>query len=377
MSNRTIVELNHDYSPRNNVRDLLVWALQMRAYMGSADPDTLPNGVAFLHFRHHSEPCPLPRQPRDGHGRIRPDIAAKIVDDMLAAMYAPEQEGVDAALGEPKASEHISPERRRGLEEAARISEGDDMSEYITKCRNCPATGGRPFNCIGDCDLYEEPKESGDAARDGARGSAATGANPNYASADVERMREALIQARGALRLDCMVDNDGKPFGTTTVALDAIDAALLSLSRGREGVEDISGPAVAAPIASTAEASAADDGSRGKHPMPEWAKARLAQARQGWRPITAADVGKTMLVTNNIKARNAHGEMSHRWITWIQKADKPKETGKYVGFDCADRLIHDLTHCAPIPVPEPETVSDERAGAVAAQRRVANTPCKG
>jgi hypothetical protein len=32
----------------------------------------------------------------------------------------PSQEGASEALGEPKASEHISPERRRGLEEAAK-----------------------------------------------------------------------------------------------------------------------------------------------------------------------------------------------------------------------------------------------------------------
>lgn len=39
-------------------------------------------------------------------------------------------------------------------------------------------------------------------------------------------MRNALVQARGALLLDHMVDDDGKPFGTTVVAIEAIDAAL-------------------------------------------------------------------------------------------------------------------------------------------------------
>lgn len=42
--------------------------------------------------------------------------------------------------------------------------------------------------------------------------------------------RDALIQARGALRLDVMVDDDGKPFGTTVVAMEAIDAALAKAS---------------------------------------------------------------------------------------------------------------------------------------------------
>lgn len=37
---------------------------------------------------------------------------------------------------------------------------------------------------------------------------------------------EACIQARGALRLDVMRDDDGKPFGTTTVALEALHAAI-------------------------------------------------------------------------------------------------------------------------------------------------------
>ncbi|MBX3380931.1 MAG: hypothetical protein KF805_12635 [Phycisphaeraceae bacterium] len=40
------------------------------------------------------------------------------------------------------------------------------------------------------------------------------------------RLREACVQARGALLLDHMVDDTGKPYGTTTVALEAIHAAL-------------------------------------------------------------------------------------------------------------------------------------------------------
>lgn len=59
MSNRTIVELNHDYCPRDDARELIEWALMMRYYMGNADPAHLPNGVTYLHYRHHSEPCPL------------------------------------------------------------------------------------------------------------------------------------------------------------------------------------------------------------------------------------------------------------------------------------------------------------------------------
>ena len=39
-------------------------------------------------------------------------------------------------------------------------------------------------------------------------------------------MYAALIQARGALLLDHMVDDNGKPFGTTVVALEFIDKAI-------------------------------------------------------------------------------------------------------------------------------------------------------
>jgi len=39
-------------------------------------------------------------------------------------------------------------------------------------------------------------------------------------------MYEALIQARGALRLDAMVDERGEPYGTTVEALKVINKAL-------------------------------------------------------------------------------------------------------------------------------------------------------
>ena len=69
-----------------------------------------------------------------------------------------------------------------------------------------------------------------------------------------------------------------------------------------------------------------------------------------WRAITKNDVGKTMLVTNNLHAQNARGDMSHKWIGWIQESNDPK-WGDYICFDEADRRITGLTHCAPIPAP--------------------------
>lgn len=41
----------------------------------------------------------------------------------------------------------------------------------------------------------------------------------------------AMHQARGALRLDAMIDDDGKPFGTTVEALKALDEALDALTQ--------------------------------------------------------------------------------------------------------------------------------------------------
>jgi hypothetical protein len=65
MSNRSIVELNHDYCPRDDAVELIEWALRMRYYMGNADRAYLPSGVTFLHYRHHSEPSPLAPPQKD------------------------------------------------------------------------------------------------------------------------------------------------------------------------------------------------------------------------------------------------------------------------------------------------------------------------
>jgi hypothetical protein len=64
MSNRTLVELNHDHCP--DIYDdkwLLLWAESMAAYMRSGRKEELPRGVTFKHMRHHSEPDPM-----SGHG---------------------------------------------------------------------------------------------------------------------------------------------------------------------------------------------------------------------------------------------------------------------------------------------------------------------
>jgi hypothetical protein len=62
MSNRTMLELNHDCCPRED--ELLEWARALRLYMRSGDPEKLPDGVTWFGMRHHSDPCPLGEPPR-------------------------------------------------------------------------------------------------------------------------------------------------------------------------------------------------------------------------------------------------------------------------------------------------------------------------
>lgn len=61
MSNRTLVELNHDYCPslgRDGVC-LQVWAESMAEYMRTGRKKSLPRGVTFKHMRYHSDPDPM------------------------------------------------------------------------------------------------------------------------------------------------------------------------------------------------------------------------------------------------------------------------------------------------------------------------------
>lgn len=55
MSNRTLIELNHDYCPidEEHANDL---GQKLSLYMRSADKSWLPEGVVFKSMRHHSEP---------------------------------------------------------------------------------------------------------------------------------------------------------------------------------------------------------------------------------------------------------------------------------------------------------------------------------
>jgi hypothetical protein len=71
-----------------------------------------------------------------------------------------------------------------------------------------------------------------------------------------------------------------------------------------------------------------------------------------WKPITGPMKGK-YLITNNITARDASGQMSHVWVGYIiENYSGPDWHGKFVSFDDADRKIHEITHYAEIPMPE-------------------------
>lgn len=64
-----------------------------------------------------------------------------------------------------------------------------------------------------------------------------------------------------------------------------------------------------------------------------------------WRPIKTAPKDRRRLLTNNLHARDAHGQMSHVWIGYpIRRAD-----GEWVTFDDYDVRARNLTHWHPLP----------------------------
>lgn len=63
MSNRTMLEFNHDFAPRRG-EELQLWAERLLMYLSSGDPALLPEGVTWFGMRHHSSPCKLGDPPR-------------------------------------------------------------------------------------------------------------------------------------------------------------------------------------------------------------------------------------------------------------------------------------------------------------------------
>lgn len=58
MSNRSLLEFNHDYAPETD-EECLALGRALSAYMRAADERELPRGVVFKYIRHHSVQDPM------------------------------------------------------------------------------------------------------------------------------------------------------------------------------------------------------------------------------------------------------------------------------------------------------------------------------
>lgn len=70
MSNRTMLEINHDTTPHgHNAR--VRWVNAMCNYLSSGDPKQLPDGTTYFGMRHHSTECPMGEPPKGWNNRGR------------------------------------------------------------------------------------------------------------------------------------------------------------------------------------------------------------------------------------------------------------------------------------------------------------------
>ena len=83
---------------------------------------------------------------------------------------------------------------------------------------------------------------------------------------------------------------------------------------------------------------------------------------QRWKSFEEAVPPPNMnvLVTNNIKARDTAGQMSHVWVGWPQQSSGPNDSfpnkppkGSWLCYS-GDREVQNLTHWHPLPPPPPE-----------------------
>jgi hypothetical protein len=58
MSQRSLLEFNHDYCPLSD-DECLAFGRALAAYMRAADERELPKGVVFKYLRHHSTKDPM------------------------------------------------------------------------------------------------------------------------------------------------------------------------------------------------------------------------------------------------------------------------------------------------------------------------------
>jgi hypothetical protein len=154
MSNRTLVELNHDYCPHGPTEEH-DYGRALASYMRGADPAFLPPGVIRKHYRHHSDPDPMMESAglRNEIIRLRAELAearrvrkldqAEIVAALGQLDSMAEQHEIELRATANDA-EHA---RAKALEEAAVVCEaqagGGDHSEYswgiFQGCNQCAA----------------------------------------------------------------------------------------------------------------------------------------------------------------------------------------------------------------------------------------------
>lgn len=74
-----------------------------------------------------------------------------------------------------------------------------------------------------------------------------------------------------------------------------------------------------------------------------------------WKPIEGR-IERKVLVTNNLEARDAHGQMSHVWVASLVQEDDGND---YITFTDSAQKIWGLTHYAELPTnADPLIVAD-------------------
>lgn len=181
MSNRTIVELNHDYSPRPE--KLQEWAEAIKTYLRSGDKSFLPQGVTFISMRHHSEPSTIPtvrelalsrlsvKYQEDGKWRINYTMqngsVIAVVNRHSAEMAIAQIAGIVADMAE-SLTPFSMPEAKCANAKAvadAIFSEVYGHRKLVPHSLLCPTFGKGDYNhcdccvchgCLGHCEKWKE-----------------------------------------------------------------------------------------------------------------------------------------------------------------------------------------------------------------------------
>lgn len=181
MSNRTIVELNHDYSPKTE--QLTQWAEAIRTYLRSGDKSFLPQGVTFISMRHHSEPSAIPtarelalsrlsvKYQEDGKWRINYTMengsVIGVVNRHSAEMAIAQIAGIVSDIAE-SLTPFSMPEAKCANAKAvadAIFSEVYGHRKLVPHSLLCPTFGKGDYNhcdccvcrgCLGHCEKWKE-----------------------------------------------------------------------------------------------------------------------------------------------------------------------------------------------------------------------------